>query len=347
MRALGPSRKLARLCAFALGLVAVFGDFLSPNPPRTQNLERFYAPPSRIHFIDAQGRFHWRPFICEYELVDPLDVVYRERTDKIHPLELLPSGYSYRLLGFLPANRHLVGCREIMLFYPLGSDDLGRDVFARLLAGARVSLLVVLLGLAFYSFIGMTIGIAAGFAGSLADSVLMRFSEFVLALPALYLILALRALLPAKMAFWQTLVLTVGTIACVTWPPMARGVRGLILQLRHSLYVEAAHAMGCTRTQIMRRHMLPALAPFALTQAAVAAPVFLLGEVVLSYLDVGFSDAAGSWGVMLRNLREPRIFTDFWWNLAPLAMVFVTLYCLNTLSDRRRQAHVDPRIVRL
>ncbi len=347
MKARGSSRRIARLTALLLVLVAVFSDFLSTNPPRTQNLARFYGPPSRIHFIDSQGKYHWRPFICEYELVDPLDIVYRERTDRIHPLGFFVSGHSYRLLGFLPANCHLVGCRAAMIFYPLGSDDLGRDVFARLLAGARISLLVVLLGLACYSFMGMAIGIAAGFAGRLADSVLMRFSEFVLALPALYLILALRALLPAKMSFWQTLILMVGTIACVTWPPMARGVRGLILQLRHSLYVEAAHAMGCTRSQIVRRHMLPALAPYALTQAAVAAPVFLLGEVVLSYLDVGFSDAAGSWGVMLRNLREPRIFTDFWWNLAPLAMIFLTLYCLNALSDRRRKADVDLRAVRL
>ncbi|HYK90311.1 MAG TPA: ABC transporter permease [Acidobacteriota bacterium] len=343
----GASPRLARLLAVLLATIALFGDFLSVNPPQTQNLDRFYGPPSRIHFFDSQGRFHWRPFLYEYELVNPLDVVYRERTDKAYPLEFMIQGYRYRFMGLLPTTRHLVGCREAMHFYPLGADELGRDVLARLLAGARISLLVVFLGLALYALLGVTIGMLSGLAGGWPDSLLMRFSEFVLALPALYLILALRALLPAKMAFWQTLVLTIGTIASVTWPPMARGVRGLILQLRHSAYVEAARALGSSNWQIMKRHMLPALAPFALSQAAVAAPVFLLGEVVLSYLDVGFNDTAGSWGVMLRNLKEPRIFTDFWWNMAPLGMVFVTLYCLNAFGAGGREIDLDSRIVRL
>jgi peptide/nickel transport system permease protein len=339
--------RLGTIFAVLLGIAALCGDFLAPNPPQSQNLDRFFAPPTRTHFIDSQGQFHWRPFIYRYELVNPLDAIYRERTDVIYPLEFFCQGYTYRFLGFLPTNRHLVGCREEMLFYPLGADDLGRDVLARVLAGARTSLLVVLLGLAFYALLGIAVGAVAGLAGGWTDSLLMRFSEFVLALPALYLILALRALLPPKLAFWQTLALTVGTIAAVTWPPMARGVRGLILQLRNSVYVEAARALGGTRWQILRRHILPAVAPFALTQAAVAAPVFLLGEVVLSFLDVGFHETAESWGYMLRNLREPRIFTNFWWNLAPLAMVFLTLLCLNAISERDRRADLDARVVRL
>jgi peptide/nickel transport system permease protein len=339
--------KLGMIFAILLGISALCGDFLAPNPPESQNLDRFFVPPTRVHFIDSRGQFHWRPFIYGYELVDPLDAIYRERTDVIYPLEFFCQGYAYRFLGFIPTNRHLVGCREGMLFYPLGADDLGRDVLARVLAGARTSLLVVLFGLAFYAVLGIAIGAVAGLAGGWADSLLMRLSEFVLALPALYLILALRALLPPKIAFWQTLALTVGTIAAVTWPPMARGVRGLILQLRNSVYVEAARALGGTQWQILRRHILPAVTPFALTQAAVAAPVFLLGEVVLSFLDVGFHGTAESWGYMLRNLREPRIFTNFWWNLAPLAMVFLTLLCLNALSERGRRAELDARVVRL
>jgi peptide/nickel transport system permease protein len=339
--------RFSTLLAASLGLAAGFGDFLSTNPPQNQNLGRFYAPPTGIHFIDAKGSLHLRPFVYDYELVNPLDAAYREKTDRIYPLEFFPRGYKYQLLGLIPASRHLAGCGQGAHFYPLGTDELGRDVFARTLAGARTSLLVVLLGLVLYSVIGLAAGALAGLTGGWPDTLLMRLSEFVLALPALYLILALRALLPARMAFWQTLALTVGTIASVTWPPMARGARGLILQLKHSLYVDAARALGSTDWQILRRHIFPALAPFALSQAAVAAPVFLLGEVVLSYLDVGFNDSAGSWGVMLRNLRDPRIFTDFWWNLAPLVLVFMTLYCLNSLVESGRQTESDTRILRL
>jgi ABC-type dipeptide/oligopeptide/nickel transport system permease subunit len=131
--------------------------------------------------------------------------------------------------------------------------------------------------------------------------------------------------------------LTAAIIAAVTWPPMARGVRGLILQLQNAAYVEAARALGSTRLRTFRRHMLPALLPFAAAQTAVAAPAFILGELILSFLNVGLQDAGTSWGGMLRNLwSDPRVLTDFWWNLAPLGLVVLTLFCVNALGPRAR-----------
>jgi peptide/nickel transport system permease protein len=327
--------RLARVLILLLGAMSLFADFLSPHHPETQNLERFFAPPTTIHFVDAEGDFHWRPFVYRWELQDPLDVVYREITDRIYPLQFFSTGYRYHLLGLIPTNIHLMGS-PVETFYPLGTDELGRDVLSRILSGAKTSLLVVLVGITAYAIAGLVIGVFAGLLGGWTDAALMRLSEFVMAVPALYLILALRAMLPARLAFWQTLFLTVGTIAAVTWPPLARGVRGLILQLRNAGYVEAARSLGCTEWQILRIHMVPAVSSFLLTQAAVASPVFLLGEIVLSFLDVGFRDSGESWGLMLRNLKDPRVLTDFWWNLIPLAFVFVTLLCLNLLSNSLR-----------
>ncbi len=334
-------KRLALILILALLGAATIGDFLSPSPPEKQDLTRFFAPPSRIRFLDDQGRFHLRPFIYRLQLQDPVEVVYEERSDEALPLRFLCTGYRYRLLGVLPSSMHLV-CGDG--YHPLGTDDLGRDVLARVLAGARTSLVVVLTGICLYTLAGLAIGALAGFLGGWLDGLLMRLSEFVLALPALYLILALRALLPLKLPFWQTVLLTAGTIAGVAWPPMARGVRGLIFQLRNSGYVEAARSIGCTPWWIFRRHILPALPPFVLTQAAVSAPLFLLGEVVLSFLDVGFHDSAESWGSMLRSLTNPRVLTDFWWNLAPLGLVFTTLLCLNLLSDRAGRERDAARI---
>ena len=337
MRGSPAMTRLARVLAATLAVAAIFSDFLSPCPPAQQDLYQSYAPPSRIHFRDTNGEIHWRPFVYRIESADLLEGRYLERTDQRYPLVLLCNGYSYRLFGVIPASRHLLGTRIPGVFHPWGTDDLGRDVLARTLAGARSALLVLLFGSVLYFCLGVGIGAVAGISRGWLDTVLMRFSELVLALPALYVVLAVRALLPQQMTFWQSALLTASIIASVTWPPMARGVRGLILQIQNAAYVEAARALGSTRMRIFRRHMLPALAPFAAAQTAVAAPVFILGEVILSFLNVGFQDSGASWGSMMRNLwSDPRVLTDFWWNLSPLGLVFLTLLCLNTVSPRAR-----------
>jgi peptide/nickel transport system permease protein len=246
-------------------------------------------------------------------------------------------GWSYRFLGFIPVSRHLVGAAPGASFYPLGADKLGRDVLSRVMAGSKTSLLVVMTGILVYGVLGLAVGAAAGLRGGWTDSLLMRFSEFVLALPALYLLLALRAVLPEKLPGWQAVLAAVGIIAAVTWPPMARGVRGLIVQLRGATFVEAARSLGCSHWQIFRRHMLPALLPFVLAQSAVAAPLFLLGEIFLSFLGAGFGEVNESWGALLRDLQDLRVITEFWWNLTPLAFVFATLLSLNVLGGRHRR----------
>jgi peptide/nickel transport system permease protein len=339
-----------RLVSLFIGLLifaSLFADFLSSNPPEMQNLEQFFHPPARVRFRDRDGRFHFHPFIYRTELLQPLDASYREDPEVAYPLEYFFKGYSYKLFGLIPWDRHLVGRNREPRFYPFGSDELGRDVLARVLAGTQTSLMVVALGVALYCILGFTIGAFAGLCGGWMDALLMRFSEFVLALPALYLVLALRALLPMQVSFMRTLFLMVGTIAAVAWPPMARGVRGLILQLKGSTRIEAARSLGATPTHVFLRHMLPSLLPFALTQLAVAAPIFLLGELVLSFLNVGFRDTGESWGSMLQSLKDTRIITDFWWNLLPLAMIFLTLLSLNVLSGRLGGSEPRDRIMRL
>ncbi len=324
--------RFAAVFGFFLIGISLFADFLSSNPSGMQNLEQFYQPPARIHIRSRDG--FSSPFICQMELKDPLDSRYEETKEKSYPLSFFYRGYRYRLLGLISLDRHLVGRNQPPFYYPLGTDELGRDVLARVLAGTRTSMLVVILGLVLYAALGITIGAVAGLFGGWIDSGLMRLSEFVLALPALYVLLALRALLPLRVPFIQTLFLMVGTIAAVAWPPMARGIRGLVLQLRSAGFVEAARSLGATPGQIFRRHMIPSLLPFVLSQLTVAAPIFLLGEVVLSFLNIGFREGGESWGSMLQSLRDTRVLTDFWWNLLPLAMVFLTLLCLNSLSSR-------------
>jgi peptide/nickel transport system permease protein len=328
----------ARIAAAILGLLilsAVFCDFLAPSPPETLDLQNFFAPPTRIHFLDANGRFQIRPFQYRQELSDPLEIRYSERVGRQFPLTFFCAGYEYRFLGLFPSRLHLVCPAEGLTFHPFGTDELGRDVLARLLAGARTSLIVVIVGLGLYALLGIAVGLVSGFSGGWIDSVLTRTSEFVLAIPALYLILALRALLPAKITYWGTVLLIAGTIALVAWPTMARGIRGQVMALRNAPYVEAARSFGSPGARIVLRHILPSLGPLAGAQAMIAAPVFLMGEAILSFLDIGFRGIGESWGSMLRNMKDPRIMTDFWWNLAPLFFIFVTILCLTILSRVR------------
>jgi peptide/nickel transport system permease protein len=329
------SRKanFAAAFAFLLILIALLSDFLSSNPPGMQNLDQFFQPPSRVRVMGGKENFK-SPYIYRMELKDPLDARYEENQGQAFPLRFFFRGYPYRILGLIPLDLHLVGRSQPPFYYPMGTDEFGRDVLARVLAGTRTSVMVVALGLILYGVLGITIGTVAGLFGGWVDSLLMRFSEFVLALPALYLVLSFRAIMPARIPFAQNLFLMVGIIAAVAWPPMARGIRGLILQLRSAGFVEAAHSLGSTRIRIFRRHMAPFLLPFALSQMTVAAPIFLLGEVVLSFLNVGFRDGGESWGSMLQSLKDTRTLTDFWWNLLPLCMVFLTLLCLNRLGSR-------------
>lgn len=328
-------RVAARWLAVAIVLLTLLGDFLSPSAPGTPDLRQFYAPPTRIHWVDGQGRFHWRPFVHGRELIDSLDVRYQEQHDRLFPIRLFSSGYGYKFLGIIPASRHLLTVDSPGSFHPLGTDALGRDVFARSMAGAKTTLLVLLVGIVIYFAIGVGFGAVAGMLEGWPDTILMRVSEFVLALPALYLVLALRTLIPPDMPFWQIVILTSATIASVAWPPLARGVRGLILQNSHAAYADASKLLGASRWHLFRRHLAPAMLPYALAQTVAAAPVFILGEVALSFLNVGFQGSGTSWGAMLRPLAEdPRILTDFWWNLAPLALVFITLFCTACLGER-------------
>jgi peptide/nickel transport system permease protein len=325
-------RRVAGALTLMLVIASVLGDFLSPVEPGAQDLSAFYVPPTGIHLFDPESGFRWRPFVYGYRLVDPLNVTYELEKEIKNPLRFFEPGYAYLILGFIPSSAHLITGKG---YHPLGTDELGRDVLSRVLSGSRTSLLIVSVGISIYVTLGLAIGALAGTAGGWVDFALMRLAEFVLALPVLYLILALRATLPLRMPFWQTLLLTAGTIAGVTWPPMARGVRGLIRQIRNAGYVEAANSLGCSRWRVFSRHMLPSLPAFVLAQAVVAAPAFLLGEVVLSFLDVGFRDSGDSWGSMLRGLKnDTRVLTDFWWNLLPLLLIFITLFCLNALGRR-------------
>lgn len=337
-----------RLGSGLLGLLvlgALFSDFLAPYAPGAQHRRDYFAPPTRIRLVDAEGGWRWPPFVHTRRIVDHREVRYVEDTSRAYPLHFLVDGERYRLLGILPCKVHLFGVDPPARLFLLGSDALGRDVFSRLLRGSQVSLTIAAVAL-FISFpLGLVIGSISGFYGGKLDFVFMRLTELFLALPALYLVIALRSALPLNLPPERVFLAMVTVIALFGWANLARVVRGMVLSLRERAFVLAAVALGASDLRIIVRHILPHLAGFSLVQAALAVPGYILAEVTLSYLGLGIQEPLPSWGNMLAVAHNVQVLTSFWWNLAPGVAIFAASSAFHLLAEGLRESS-DPRLSR-
>ena len=271
---------------------------------------------------------------------------YREDTSRPYPLRFLVTGAPYRVAGLVPARTHLLGVEEPARLFLLGSDGLGRDQLSRLLHGAQVSLAAGLLAAAIALALGWTLGTAAGFYRGWVDAGAMRAADLFLALPWLYLLLAVRAALPLHVPPAQALLMVVAVIGLVDWARPARLVRGVVLSARERGYVLAARGFGASDLHLVRRHIVPHTVPLLLTQAAVLVPQYVLAEMTLSFLGLGVAEPAPSWGNMLAPLQHYAVLAGYWWMWAPalaLVPVFLAYFVLSeSLSPRSRCAHCSP-----
>jgi peptide/nickel transport system permease protein len=306
----------------AVHLAALFAGFLAPYAPLDQDRLLPYAPPTRVRFVDAEGRFHWRPFVYAAREDAGGPGAYLEDTSRAYPLRFLVPGAPYRL----------VGVEEPARLFLLGSDGLGRDQLSRLLHGAQISLAAGVLAAAIALALGWTLGTAAGFHGGWVDGATMRTADVFLALPWLYLLLGVRAALPLHVPPAQALLMIVAVVGLVDWARPARLVRGVVLSQRERGYVLAARGFGATDTHLVRRHILPHTVPLLLTQAAVLVPQYVLAEMTLSFLGLGVSEPAPSWGNMLAPLQQYAVLAAYWWMWAPalaLVPVFLAYFVLS------------------
>jgi peptide/nickel transport system permease protein len=222
----------------------------------------------------------------------------------------------------------------------LGTDEMGRDFLLRLMQGGRISLLVAV-GAAFLAvMIGTVIGLIAGTIGGWADTMLMRLTDTVIALPLLPLLIVLAAVDLTKLGFSadvahsESVVLgrIVLIVALFGWTTPARLVRGMALAIREKDYVRAAIAMGASRFRLMTRHILPNLMGVLAVAATLAAGHVILFESVLSFLGVGVQPPTPSWGNMLTNAQE-MIWSSPELAIYPGLAIFLTVICLNFAGD--------------
>lgn len=322
--------------------LAFFADIVAPYGIETQERSLFNCPPTRLHLIDASGTFHLRPFVYKKELVDTKWTIYEDDTSKIYPVQFFVKGAPYKMFGLLPMETHLFGVQGDGRIFLIGTDQFGRDVFSRLLFGARISLSVGLVGILLSFSFGMLAGGISGYFGGITDTLIMRFTELIMSVPALYLILALRAAFPAEIPSDKMYLIIVVILSFVSWAGMSRIIRGMVLSIKENDYVTAARALGFSHMRIIIRHILPNTLSFVIVAATVSIPGYILGEVALSFLGVGIAEPAASWGNMLKQAQSVRVLTSFTWLLAPGYVIFLTVLAFNFLGDGLRDA-LDPR----
>jgi peptide/nickel transport system permease protein len=327
------------LAIAALHLLVFFPGFFAPYDFAEQHRDFPFAPPTRIHFVDQTGRLHFWPFVYALQPSDDGSYTYTEEASRRCPVRLFVTGAPYQIFGIGNARLHLFGAAAPGQIFLFGTDGFGRDELSRMLYGGRISLLAGILGAAAAIAAGAILGLFSGFYGGWLDAVIMRFAELFLALPWLYLLFAVRAILPLHIKTTDAFLLLVGVVGLVGWARPARLVRGIVLSAKERNFVQAAKAMGAPNTYILRRHLLPETYGVLLTTAALLVPQFILAEVTLSFLGLGVGEPMPSWGNLLAELQTYSVLTSYWWMYLP-AFALVLLFLLYHWAARALQTQL-------
>jgi peptide/nickel transport system permease protein len=305
---------LSIVVACALG-----APWLAPNAPDRRFGDLLYAPPTPVHV--AGGAHIFAP-----RLESRLERRFSEDTSR-------PVALQWFTRGVIVTADADNGAPLLLL----GADGFGRDIFARLLYGARITLLLAALAAVGATLLGAFVGGVSGYAGGRLDAVVSRVTEFVLVLPAMYVALSLRGALPLVLPAPAVFALLMAIFVLFGWPVVARGVRAIVLSERGQDYVLAARASGAGATRVVLRHLLPAAGPVIVAQAVLLLPAFIVAEATLSYIGLGFPDTVPTWGTMLQESANVASLDAAPWALAPAVAIFLVVMGVNLAVQETRR----------
>jgi peptide/nickel transport system permease protein len=325
-------------------LVAILADFLAVIDPHATDARRSFVPPQGIALFD-DGAF--RPHVSGLKGVRDartFKLVYTPDPARKLPIALFVRGYAYNLFGLIPTDRHLFGvegAQGVEGLFLLGTDQLGRDLFSRLIVATRISLSIGLAGVGLSLVLGILLGGISGLYGGVVDTLIQRLIELVRSIPTIPLWMGLAAALPNTWSVTQVYFAITLIISLVSWTELARVVRGRFLALREEDFVIAAELAGAGQMRIILRHMLPSFASHVIAAISLALPVMIVSETSLSFLGLGLRPPAISWGILLQDAQNVQVLAGAPWLLSTAVPVIFVILAFNFLGDGLRDA-ADP-----
>jgi peptide/nickel transport system permease protein len=339
--------KLAMVGLIVIALfyfVAIFADFLAYSDPQDTSSQRVFVPPQAVSVLDG-----WRPSLATHPLTSQRDPVTFQReyvADKNTrvPIHFFAHGYHYKLFGLIPTDIHLIGsegARTEDSVFVLGTDELGRDIFSRLLIATRTSLFIGLVGVAMSVALGVILGGISGFYGGITDTIIQRIIEILRSIPTIPLWMGIAAAMPKTWSVERVYFAITLIISVIGWTELGRVVRGRVLQIRDEDFVTAAELAGSRQRRIIFSHIVPLFTSHIIAATTLALPLMIIAETSLSFLNLGLRPPAISWGVMLQQAQNIQTVALSPWMMLPVIPVVVAILAFNFLGDGLRDA-ADP-----
>lgn len=325
-----------------LYIFAIFCEFISPYDPWRRFEEYKNAPPQKIHIYDEKNGLQ-KPFV--YGMYQKMDMetfrkIFIEDKSKKYTLKLFVRGDKYKMWGLFHSDLHLFGSEDGPVFL-FGTDELGRDLFSRVIYGARISLSIGLVGVFLSFLLGIILGGVSGYFGGTTDEIIQRTIDFLQSIPTIPLWMALSAAVPRSWPVTKTYFAITIILSVVGWTGLARVVRGKLLSLREEDFTLAARLAGASEWRIIMRHLLPSFTSHLIVSITLSIPGMILGETALSFIGLGLQPPAVSWGVLLQDAQQIIAVAHYPWRIIPALFVIITVLSFNFLGDGLRDA-ADP-----